>query len=208
MIRSALVASLALAVTAAMPAAAHIKVYTTTLNGAIESPNPVVTNGNGQVTVTVDEDNFTMRVQASFADLTGNVTLAHIHCCSASSGVGVPPPAVNSISAGVATRTPSFLDFPAGVKAGTYDKTFDMTQAASYNGAFVTANSNNIGTAFSALVSGLDGGKAYFNLHTSSFGGGEIRGFLAPIPEPETYALMLGGLGLVGAAALRRRAAR
>jgi hypothetical protein len=27
----------------------------------------------------------------------------------------------------------------------------------------------------------------------------------APIPEPESYALLLGGLGLLGAVALRRR---
>ncbi len=28
---------------------------------------------------------------------------------------------------------------------------------------------------------------------------------LAPVPEPETYALLLAGLGIVGAAARRRR---
>jgi hypothetical protein len=33
--------------------------------------------------------------------------------------------------------------------------------------------------------------------------GGDV---LAPIPEPETYALMLAGLALVGAAARRRKA--
>ena len=46
---------------------------------------------------------------------------------------------------------------------------------------------------------------AYFNIHTTAFAGGEIRGFLAPIPEPETYALMLAGLAAVGVAARRRR---
>ena len=30
--------------------------------------------------------------------------------------------------------------------------------------------------------------------------------FISPIPEPETYALMLAGLAVVGAAAKRRRA--
>ncbi|OYW28321.1 MAG: hypothetical protein B7Z51_08260, partial [Methyloversatilis sp. 12-65-5] len=48
-----------------------------------------------------------------------------------------------------------------------------------------------------------DDGKAYLNLHSSEFPGGEIRGFLAPVPEPETYALMLAGLGLIGWAARR-----
>jgi len=30
---------------------------------------------------------------------------------------------------------------------------------------------------------------------------------LAPVPEPETYAMMLGGLGLLGFMARRRKAA-
>jgi hypothetical protein len=44
-------------------------------------------------------------------------------------------------------------------------------------------------------------------MHSSDFTMGEIRGFLhaAPIPEPETYAMLLAGLGLIGAVARRRR---
>jgi len=52
-------------------------------------------------------------------------------------------------------------------------------------------------------------GNAYFNIHTSYDPAGEIRGQMiavTPVPEPETYALMLAGLGLVGWAARRRRA--
>ena len=59
---------------------------------------------------------------------------------------------------------------------------------------------------------GLNNGTSYFNIHTSTFGGGEIRGFLinpvAAIPEPETYALLLAGLGLLGGLAKRRQASR
>ncbi len=36
---------------------------------------------------------------------------------------------------------------------------------------------------------------------------GAVAGFVTPVPEPETYALMLGGLGLVGAAVRRKRKA-
>lgn len=39
-------------------------------------------------------------------------------------------------------------------------------------------------------------GRWYINLHTVNNGGGEIRGFLVPVPEPSTWALM--GLGLAG----------
>jgi len=35
---------------------------------------------------------------------------------------------------------------------------------------------------------------------------GAVAGFVTPVPEPETYALMMGGLGLVGAAVRRKKA--
>ena len=55
-----------------------------------------------------------------------------------------------------------------------------------------------------AFIGGLRNGRTYFNIHTSTFGGGEIRGFLAPVPEPATYGLTaLGLLGIAGG--LRRR---
>ena len=51
--------------------------------------------------------------------------------------------------------------------------------------------------AFDALVSGLENGTAYSNIHTTAFPVGEIRGFLAPVPEPQTYAMLLAGLAVL-----------
>lgn len=47
----------------------------------------------------------------------------------------------------------------------------------------------------------------YLNIHSSTNQAGEIRGqlLLAPVPEPETYAMMMAGLGLIGLAARRKR---
>ena len=191
-----LFAGAALALAAALPAAAHETIYVADLSGAAEAP-PNASPGTGTVRVTIDFDLVTMRVEASFSGLIGTTSAAHIHCCTASPGVG---------TAGVATPVPSFPGFPSGVTSGSYDHTFDMTDAGSYNPAFVTASGGTVGDAFAALVAGMDGGQAYLNPHTSIFPGGEIRGFLAPVPEPETYALMLLGLALVGAATRRSRA--
>lgn len=186
-------------VLAAPIAVGHDEVFVGTLSELTESTHLTPPSlGTGPVTVTINTDTFTMRVQATFSGLTGNTTNAHIHCCTSSPGAG---------TAGVATQTPTFSGFPAGVKSGSMDQTFDMTLASSWNPAFITANGGTTSTAFSALATGITDGKAYFNIHTSSVSGGEVRAFLvaAPVPEPETYALMLAGLGLLGFSAARRR---
>lgn len=177
---------------AAGPVLAHTTVYEALLSGASESP-PVNSAGSGWTRVTLDDHDFTLRVEASFADLTGNVTVAHIHCCTGTAGSG---------TAGVATPTPSFPGFPSGVTSGSYDQTFDLTLASSWNVAFVNANGGTTSGAFAALATGLADGKAYLNIHSSFAPGGEIRGFLAPVPEPASMVLMLAGLGILAA---RRR---
>lgn len=190
-----LFAALVLSLAFATPSLAHTIVYQADF---APEGGPLAT-GSGTAIVTVDTDLFTMQVHAIFADLSGLVTQAHIHCCTTSPGTG---------NAGVATVLPSFTSFPTGVSAGTYDFTYDMTLAASFNPAFVTANAGSLPGSFNALVLGLDTDRAYFNIHTSTFPGGEIRARLVPIPEPATAGLVLLGLGLLASGArLRSRSA-
>jgi hypothetical protein len=50
------------------------------------------------------------------------------------------------------------------------------------------------------------GDKIYVNVqHPSS--GNDVLVEISPVPEPETYAMMLAGLGLVGFMGRRRKAA-
>jgi hypothetical protein len=73
-----------------------------------------------------------------------------------------------------------------------------MTQTSTWNSAYVTANGGTAAGAESAFVQALADGKAYLNIHSSTFGGGEIRGFLLPVPEPTTAVLfVLGASGIV-----------
>jgi hypothetical protein len=99
-------------------------------------------------------------------------------------------------------------EVPAVVTSGSYDFAFDMTLASSYRPGFITSSGGTVSGAFNSLLAGLDAGKAYFNLHTSAFPGGELRGNLTPVPEPSTYAMLLAGLGLVGWAARARTSVR
>ncbi len=177
----------------ALPASAVVIKYSATLDGLSEAP-PNASPGTGTALVTVDFDLLTMRLETSFEDLIGTVTAAHIHCCTAVPGEG---------TIGVATTTPTFPGFPSGVTSGLYDETFDLTLGSSFNAAFITSNGGILDDARDALLTGLADGTAYLNIHTTSFGGGEIRGFLKQIPEPATYALLFPGLGLM--ALIRRR---
>lgn len=154
-------------------------VYTANLSGANENPSNA-SPGTGFAQVDYDSAAHTLRVQASFSGLLGNTTAAHIHCCT---------DAPNNV--GVATMTPSFAGFPLGVTSGVFDMTYDLTDDGSFNTSFITANGGTAAGAESALANGLAAGRAYFNIHTSLFGGGEIRGFLSsPVPEPSTLALL------------------
>jgi len=166
--------------------------YTAVLTGPNESP-PNASPGIGSAVVSINTITNLMTVDVTFSGLTGTTTASHIHCCTAVPFVS---------TAGVATQTPTFTGFPLGVTAGTYSNSFDLTQASSYNPAFVTANIT-VAASEAALLAGLANGQAYLNIHSSTFGGGEIRGFLVPTPEPGTFAL-LGG-GLLGLAFLRRK---
>jgi hypothetical protein len=186
----------------------HADTFTLTgnLTGESEVP-PSGSPGTGQATITLDTTLHTMRVQADFsglfpiipmglpnAGMPSGTTAAHIHCCLAS-------PFLTNVNVPVATTAPTFPGFPLGVTFGTYDQTFDLTAASTYN---LPPNMNPnpfLGTTAASaepvFTNALLAGETYFNIHTTAFPGGEIRGFLA-VPGPLAGARVPGLIAACG----------
>jgi hypothetical protein len=161
-------------------------VFTADLTGAAENPandSP----GTGFAEVIYDGALHALTVSTSFQHLVGPTTVAHIHCC-------VAPPG----NVGVATFPGTFPGFPVGVMAGTYTGTWDLTLTTSYTPGFLAASGGTASGAEAALVAGMLAGQAYVNIHTTRFPGGEIRGFVAPIPEPGAVSLFVVGALMIG----------
>ena len=188
----------------ALPLQAAPITFTASLSGPNEEPSNA-SPGTGFAIVTIDDAADTMRVQVEFADLLGTTTASHIHV------INGPGDADTSDTLGpVATTTPTFPGFPAGVTFGSYDTTFDMLLAGSYRAGWLSDSGGTPELAEAALFAGIVEGRAYLNIHSSQFPGGEIRGFLQPAPAaiPEPASLLLLGSGLAAAAAARRRRQR
>ena len=116
----------------------------------------------------------TVAVSESWQNLQGNATVNHIHVASAPGGIG-----------GVVLGFGTFAN--PSPTTGTYSDTFTLSSSA-----------------FASLFNSTTAGLAYVNLHSSVYSGGEIRGFLSPVPEASSFAMMIGGLLAVGALARRR----
>ena len=163
--------------------------FTGVFSGAAEE-TPNDSPGTGNALVELDPVLHQLRINVSFSGLGSPATIAHIHCCA-------PP----GVGAGVATAIPTFPGFPANVTSGTYQMTFDTTQVSTFNPTFLSSNGNTPAGAEAALLAGLNGGMAYFNIHTMTFAAGEVRANLSLVaatptavpPAPTATVTPLGG---------------
>jgi hypothetical protein len=173
--------------------------FAASLDGLSESPANA-SPGTGNATVIIDADAHTLRVLVQFANLLAGNTASHIHV------INGPGDANTTDTLGpVATTTPTFTGFPTGATSGSFDATFNTLVNGTYRAGFITDSGGTAAAAEAALFAGIMSGRAYLNIHTSAFPGGEIRGFLTQVPEPGTIGLLLSGLVVLGGIGSRRR---
>lgn len=170
---------------------AHAQVYQF---AAALLPAATGATGSGTVTAVYNQGAQTLQLDINFSGLSGNTSMVHIHGPTVTAYTG---------GAGAITPHPYLPAFPAGVQSGTYSQLLDLTQTSSFGGAFVSSNGGTAAGAEAALFAAMMDGKTYLNIHTITFPGGEITGFLTPVPEPSTTAAVVAGL--LGSFALVRR---
>ena len=174
---------------------AAVITWSATLDGGQENP-PTGSSATGFGTVTFDDVTSVLSLSLTWAGLTGPGVQAHIHCC--------PLPTAN---AGIAVDL--WLVANTQPAAGTFTRVADLDLENPFRTAFVTANGGTVNGAMAALVAAMNIGNAYFNIHTNTFPGGEIRGNITPArvqaPEPATLLLLTLGAGALGGGRLRRR---
>ncbi|MFN5286503.1 MAG: CHRD domain-containing protein [Planctomyces sp.] len=179
-------------------------------------PQAAGATGTGNSTVFFNETAKTIRVQFSYAGLTGNPTVGHIHAASSATPYAFPvPPAGNPTTAlgfGVSGGAPGWSSATPG-PAGSFDRTFNVSTLTSSPGWGTNFKNDHAGLTIDQLnakfVEYMNSGRAYINVHTSANGSGEIGGFFTVVtPEPGHWALLAGGFAITAGRAWKKKRAQ
>jgi CHRD domain len=133
------------------------------LSGFEEDPLVLSTTGNGRFTLRINLDNQEARYQLSYSALEGDITQAHIHIGGRAQSGGIAVFLCSNLGNGPA-GTQLCPAAPAEISG-----TFGPAAVIGPAGQGVAAGE------FAEVVTAIRMGKAYVNVHSSRYPGGEIR---------------------------------
>jgi hypothetical protein len=134
-----------------------------TLGGYQEVPS-ISSTGTASFTADVAQDGQSVGWQVSYANLEGSITQSHIHFGQRSVNGGISVFLCTNLGNG-----------PAGTQAcpgphdGTFSGTFGPADVIGPSAQGITAGE------WDELMNAIDAGKAYANIHSTTWPGGEIR---------------------------------
>ena len=151
-----------LAVTSYATADSGEKNVDTTLIGYLEVP-AVSTEARGRFEARIDDDSLTYRL--SYSDLEGSVTQAHIHFGQRSVNGGISIWLCSNLAS-----PPTPAGTPSCPAEGSVSRTVGPSDVVGPSAQGIAPGE------FDELVAAVRVGRAYANVHSSLFPGGEIRG--------------------------------
>ncbi len=160
--------------------------FTSILTGVQENPSvstPAIGTATGTLSSNDVGGNSVFTYQVEYSNLLGAIArpFAHIHIGS----IGVNGPIIHDLD-----NASSFAGTTSGTITGDW-RFDDATQPLT-----------------TAFTQELTKGNLYFNIHTSMFPSGEIRGQIQQVPEPSSALGVLAIAGLGAAVQLKKRSAK
>lgn len=140
-------------------------VKTETMSGYLEAP-PVSSTAHGRFAAEIDDHASVVRYTLEYSGLEGDVRQSHIHFGQRSVSAGI----IVWLCETAANPSPTGAATPDCPQSGTVTGSVGPADVIGPAGQGIAAGE------FAEFVAAVRAGRAYANVHTSKFPGGEVRG--------------------------------